>query len=508
VSKRLVVVLVGVGVVLIAASAWASFPADGSGSGAARAQTANAGNAPAASASGTSVTVSWSASTLSGGGAVDGYLVKRYDTSNVLQTTGANCAGTVAALTCTENGVPGGTWQYSVTPVKANWHGAESLKTSVTVDTVPPAVTLTSPANGTFTNVNAPALSGAAGNAPGDSNTVTAKIYQGTGIGGSVLQTINVTRSGATWTTTAAALADGTYTAQAAQTDTAGNTGTSSANSFTVDTVPPLVTLTSPANGTLTNVNTPALSGAAGNAPGDSNTVTAKIYQGTGTGGSVLQTINVTRSGATWTTTAAALADGTYTAQAAQTDTAGNTGTSSANTFTIDATPPTPTALTLANGSSGTVGKVDPKKDSVTVTFSEKLRVSSMCNTWSNDNSDQSLGGNGVVVVTITDSGSNDVLTVSMTTGCTLNLGSISLGGDYVTATSTFSGSGGNASAISWVASTRVLTISLGSQATGTLNNTAQSAGTPTYTPSTSITDTFGNAMAGTPFPAPSTSRF
>jgi Bacterial Ig-like domain len=407
VSKRLVVVLVGVGVVLIAARAWASFPAGGSGSGAARAQTANAGNAPAASASGTSVTVSWSASTLSGGGAVDGYLVKRYDTSNALQTTGANCAGTVAALTCTENGVPGGTWQYSVTPVKANWHGAESLKTSVTVDTVPPAVTLTSPANGTFTNVNAPALSGAAGNAPGDSNTVT-----------------------------------------------------------------------------------------------------AKIYQGTGTGGSVLQTINVTRSGATWTTTAAALADGTYTAQATQTDTAGNTGTSSANTFTIDATPPTPTALTLANGSSGTVGKVDPKKDSVTVTFSEKLRVSSMCNTWSNDNSDQSLGGNGVVVVTITDSGSNDVLTVSTTTGCTLNLGSISLGGDYVTATSTFSGSGGNASAISWVASTRVLTISLGSQATGTLNNTAQSAGTPTYTPSTSITDTFGNAMAGTPFPAPSTSRF
>jgi hypothetical protein len=407
VSKRLVVVLVGVGVVLIAANAWASFPAGGLGSGAARAQTANAGNPPAASASGTSVTVSWSASTLSGGGAVDGYLVKRYDASNALQTTGANCAGTVAALTCTENGVPGGTWQYSVTPVKANWHGAESLKTSVTVDTVPPAVTLTSPANGTFTNVNAPALSGAAGNAPGDSNTVT-----------------------------------------------------------------------------------------------------AKIYQGAGTGGSVLQTINVTRSGATWTTTAAALADGTYTAQAAQTDTAGNTGTSSANTFTVDATPPTPTALTLANGSGGTVGKVDPKKDSVTITFSEKLRVSSMCNTWSNDNSDQSLGGNGVVLVTITDSGSNDVLTVSTTTGCTFNLGSISLGGDYVTATSTFSGSGGNASAISWVASTRVLTISLGSQATGTLNNTAQSAGTPTYTPSTSITDTFGNAMAGTPFPAPSASRF
>ena len=40
------------------------------------------------------------------------------------------------------------------------------------------------------------------------------------------------------------------------------------------------------------------------------------------------------------------LADGTYTAQTAQSDAAGNIGYSAATTFTVDTTPPTVTSIT------------------------------------------------------------------------------------------------------------------------------------------------------------------
>ncbi len=115
------------------------------GSGRAAAQNVSAGNPPTVQAVGSTVTVSWSASTLSGGGPVEGYQVKRYNSSNVLQTIGANCAGTVAGLTCTESSVPNGDWKYSVTPVKGGWSGAESPKTDVTV--VAPTVTSVSPSS-------------------------------------------------------------------------------------------------------------------------------------------------------------------------------------------------------------------------------------------------------------------------------------------------------------------------------------------------------------------------
>src|SRR6266511_3770363 len=113
------------------------------GSGRAAAQNVNAGNQPTVQAVGSTVTVSWSASTLSGGGPVEGYQVKRYNSSNVLQVIGPNCAGTVAGLTCTEMSVLNGDWKYSVTPVQGSWSGTESPKTDVTV--VAPTVTSVNP---------------------------------------------------------------------------------------------------------------------------------------------------------------------------------------------------------------------------------------------------------------------------------------------------------------------------------------------------------------------------
>ena len=57
---------------------------------------------------------------------------------------------------------------------------------------------------------------------------MTVNIYAGATATGSPVQTLAATRSGGTWTIDGSpGLAAGTYTAQATQTDTAGNTGTS-----------------------------------------------------------------------------------------------------------------------------------------------------------------------------------------------------------------------------------------------------------------------------------------
>lgn len=112
-----------------AAAAWALH---GSGGGAAQAKTLGAGNAPSGSVTGHKVKVTWTASSYTNGGAAAaGYIVRRYNTTGVLQTILSACTGTIAALTCTESSVPSGTWQYTVTPATANWRGPESAKSAV-----------------------------------------------------------------------------------------------------------------------------------------------------------------------------------------------------------------------------------------------------------------------------------------------------------------------------------------------------------------------------------------
>jgi subtilisin-like proprotein convertase family protein len=255
-----------------------------------------------------------------------------------------------------------GTWTLRVRDLFAgdagtinNWGTVIRTAECSSSDTTPPAVTLTSPADGSATNDTTPTLSGGAGNAAGDSATVTVKIWTGTGTAGSPLHTLTVARSGGSWSTAAPALAQGTYTARAEQSDGA-NTGVSSANTFRVDTTAPAVTLTNPASGAFTNDATPSLSGGAGAAQGDSNSVTVKIWSGTQAAGAPLHTLAVTRSSGSWSTTAPALAEGAYTARAEQADDAGNTGTSPARTFTVDTTAPD---TTIGDGPSGTVNSTE-----------------------------------------------------------------------------------------------------------------------------------------------------
>ena len=102
------------------------------------------------------------------------------------------------------------------------------------------------------------------------------------------------------------------------------------------DTTAPIVTLPTPAN----NARVPPLAtfaGKAGNAPGDSPTVTVKVYSGPTPTGNPVRTLTATRgANNNYSVTAGTeLAAGTYTAQAQQEDVAANTGFSPAKTFRV-----------------------------------------------------------------------------------------------------------------------------------------------------------------------------
>lgn len=299
------------------------------------------------------------------------------------------------------------------------------------------------------------------------------------------------------------------YTVRAVATDGGGSSGVATAT-FTIDRTAPTVTITFPtAGGAFTSASWNAgcasrTCGTAADPGGSVASIAVSIRQGSGnywngTSFASASEIFLPATGTTSWTLAFAGAnfptDGSYTVRAVATDAGGTTATTSA-TLTMDVTRPAPSALTLTNAN----GLVTPTTDEVRVTFSEPLSVSSICSTWSGA-ADQTLAGSGVVV-TVTNNGANDTLTVA-TGACTLHIGSVATGADYVTTTSTFSGLiAATESRVTWTAATRMLTIHIGLLASGILTVVPQAAATATYTPDAAITDVLGNAIVTTPFAA------
>jgi len=202
-------------------------------------------------------------------------------------------------------------------------------------------------------------------------------------------------------------------------------------------------------------------------------------------------------------------AEGIYTIKYFTVDNVGNSETvkTGASTICIDQTAPAPTNIALANGGGG-AGTV-AAGDTLTITYSEVIDAATFCSTWTNG-ATRTISSSSVIIQ-IADTGSNDTLTVSAVgagnCGGTGNfqLGSIALGGNYVTGTRAFGGA--TASQISWTPGTRRLTITLGTPAGGTSNG-GVAAATPVYTPSSSLKDIAGNTINTSAFSAPATSRF
>ena len=205
------------------------------------------------------------------------------------------------------------------------------------LNAAPPLVILDEPSHGSVTSF--PGFSGTAGTAAGDVLTVTVRVYAGASTAGTLVATLeaDVDPDGGFWNGSPDdALADGTYTAQAAQVGVDG-TGVSDANTFRVDTTPPAVTLVQPADGAETADRTPTFSGAAGNAIGDEDSVRVRVF-----GDTADEQFVATRVGTTWSVTpddTHALAPGTYSVVADQSDDAFNVGESATHSLTISGPP-------------------------------------------------------------------------------------------------------------------------------------------------------------------------
>jgi hypothetical protein len=168
------------------------------------------------------------------------------------------------------------------------------------------------------------------------------------------------------------------------------------------------------------------------------------------------------------------------------------TGTSNS----VQDTPLTVTSVKLVNGGT-TAGKIE-SGDSIAITFSASMSVSSICSTWTNDGTNQSLNDGAV---TVKDGGASDDSVTFGSATCNLNIGAIDLGSNgYIVPGSgdvTFSGS-----AIAWNVNALTLTITLGTNGGTGLVSTVSSSN-PKYYASSSMTDSWGFGVSNIPFSLP-----
>ncbi|HZQ26354.1 MAG TPA: hypothetical protein VFA94_01535 [Acidimicrobiales bacterium] len=235
--------LVVIGAVALAALGGAAFArwasTDSSNFAAAGGDSLQAGPAPAVSGvNGQSVTITWPARATAGGRAATGYTVARYSVPSGGSPTAATggCAGTVAALTCTEDPAAAGTWYYTVTPRIALWAGAEGSRSGAIVVTAP---SLTFTANQSFTTLPATLAGGALSHfRNGESVTFRLDSAAGPVLAGSISTADGTGAAGPFTVTIPTGVAAGTHAAVAVGSQGSQATGTS----FTVVDSRPTVT--------------------------------------------------------------------------------------------------------------------------------------------------------------------------------------------------------------------------------------------------------------------------
>jgi Ca2+-binding RTX toxin-like protein len=217
------------------------------------------------------------------------------------------------------------------------------------VDETAPVVAIINP--GGLTNQPAQTVSGIAD--PLDVGHIVTVMEGSTALG---VATVGV---GGFWTTAVTLSGDGVHNLTAAETDTAGNTGTSSAVSYTLDTTPPAVTIFGTGGPTNQTAQVVGGTGELG--------ASVTVWDGITSVGSALVDLN-----GNWSTSVNLTSDGPHSLTATQTDAAGNTGTSGSSVdYTLD-TAAAAVVITslgrLTNQAMQTVGgTVDPSEAGATV---------------------------------------------------------------------------------------------------------------------------------------------
>ncbi len=231
-----------------------------------------------------------------------------------------------------------GNWTAKASQDDAAGNTGSSAPRAFTVDTAAPAVAITAPADGAWTDDTTPTVTIARGTAAGDEDEVTVTFSRN----GEIDRVVTLT--GTDTEATPAALTEGAWTVTARQADDLGNEATSTGRTLRVDTTAPVVAVQTPADGAELTTRTPTLSGTAGTALGDADAVTVTLKR-TGAADVVL---TAPVAGGNWTVDAPQLDAGVYELTAKQTDAAGNAGTSAPRTFTVVVATPTPTPTPTA----------------------------------------------------------------------------------------------------------------------------------------------------------------
>jgi RHS repeat-associated protein len=175
-----------------------------------------------------------------------------------------------------------------------------------TLDTTPPAITITDPADNFLTSQSIITVTGTV-----DDDTATVEVNG-----------VAATVAAGTFTATGVTLTEGANTITATATDPTGNKGTASV-SGTLDTTAPVIDITDPTDNFLTSQATITVSGTV-----NDNTATVNVN-------GIAATVNNN----TLTAEGVTLAEGANTLTATATDPAGNQGTTSVS-GTLDTTPP------------------------------------------------------------------------------------------------------------------------------------------------------------------------
>jgi hypothetical protein len=293
-------------------------------------------------------------------------------TSNVASHTlsgtvvvGEAAVGTTVTLLDTVNGVtsqlgtatvgPDGKWTTAVTLSGDGAHSIVAEDTDAagnigsssavvfTLDTIAPTVTIGTA--GATTNQATHIISGGVTAGEASIGTTVTLLDNGDAIGSATVG------DDGTWSTSLTLSGDGAHSIVAEETDTVGNVGISGPVVFTLDTLPPTVTISTA--GTTTNQSTQTISG----------TVTA-TEAAAGNTVTLFDTINgettrigtATVRGGAWSTNVTLSGNGTHGIVAEDTDAAGNTGSSSAAIFTLAAVAPT-IAITSPIADDNTINK-------------------------------------------------------------------------------------------------------------------------------------------------------
>lgn len=192
----------------------------------------------------------------------------------------------------------------------------------VVKERVAPVITIVSPSSGAYVaNSKQPVVFTVTDETDGSGIDLTTLVVKqdGTAVASSAVKTTAVTNGYSVTYTPATALTDGSHTVTIDVKDHDGNSAAQKSTTYTVDTVPPTLNVTSPADGLVTNKAALTVAGTTNDATSSPVTVTIKL-NGTDQGA-----VTVGTGGAF--TKAITLAEGSNTIIVTATDAAGKTST-------------------------------------------------------------------------------------------------------------------------------------------------------------------------------------